>query len=298
MAPFIDDFVVTDWVNEDEQSTGTPDLDAAALEYRDSAIKELYGGLASYSSDLEALEAEVQTITGGFYVDPTFITGLHLEWVSGTEVRIKSGACYILGSGEILEATADTVLTITPAASTFYYIYALKVGGALSFESSPTAPVQYRGYAKHKTGDSSRRYVGAVRSNAAGTALHRFRCEGNLVRYLQDTEVAPFRLVNALSAQVVTFVSAGGVVPPTSTMAKMRISTNPNAGVAISLPSLETAGAAATAVTLLFQGSGSTAGWDIVLDPSGASNPQSFTFENIAPSGSTTIDLHGYYEQR
>jgi len=47
-----------------------------------------------------------------------FIEGLRMEWVSGTQIRVSTGAAYVPGVGRVVELAAPVTLTPTLSAST------------------------------------------------------------------------------------------------------------------------------------------------------------------------------------
>lgn len=173
--PFANSFAPVNFINKSVTPTGTPDIDAAWLNYVQAVIDAQGDGLATYSSDLETLEATV-TALGTPYTDHMYINGLDVEWISATSIRVKSGGCYLPATNRIVTKSTDTTINPTGlAADTWYYVYAIDTAGALSFEYNTTIPVVYMGTAKQKSGDSSRRYVGGFKTMVGSTNIMAFR---------------------------------------------------------------------------------------------------------------------------
>lgn len=183
--PFVNSFASVNFINKSVQPTGTPDIDAAWLNYIQSIIDTQGDGLATYSSSLEALQATV-TALGNPYTDPGHINGLDVEWVTGTQIRIKSGGCYIPATGTIVSKATDTTVNLSGlSANTWYYLYAANLSGALAFDApSTTTPVAYFGTAKQKSGDSSRRYIGEFKTAPAATTALKYRVVNDRVFWM------------------------------------------------------------------------------------------------------------------
>ncbi len=148
-----------------------------------------------------------------------FIVGLSMVWNSGTSLSITGGAAHI----ESLDRVVSVPATITKAglsltASTWYHVYLFVSGGVADIEIVTTAPtaVPYSGTARGKTGVTTRRYLGSVKTAAAG-GMHKFSMARNRVQYLLDTTAAPLRILTNGTATVWTAVAAAAVVPVTGT---------------------------------------------------------------------------------
>ena len=160
-----------------------------------------------------------------------YIDGLQMKWVSGTALTVTSGAAYIEGSGKVLRATANIAKTgLSLTASTWYHVYLYSNAGTPDVEISTTAPdAPYNGTARAKTGDSSRRYVGSIKTSAAG-AIYNFvhTLETGLIFYRNQQDAAPFRLLQNGQATTETAVSAAAVAPVTASMMQARLFTSPS----------------------------------------------------------------------
>lgn len=120
------------------------------------------------------------------------IYGLELRWnpTNGTTtndkrtVRISPGGAYVPAASAVLTVSSPVdVLISTITAKAWYYLY---LYGNDAVEASTTAPVFYYGRASHKTGDNSRRFIGAVQADWNATPLltpFYATCENDYVIY-------------------------------------------------------------------------------------------------------------------
>lgn len=153
----------------------------------------------------------------GALVPRGYIDGLKMEWVSGTSLRVTSGAAFIASRGNALELAASvTKAGLSLSASTWYHVYLFDNSGAADIEVVSTAPDSpYAGTARAKTGDPSRRYIGSLRTNGSGS-IFKFVMVGARVTYLSDVTAAPFRVLSNGTSTSWTSVSFAAVVPSTS----------------------------------------------------------------------------------
>jgi len=124
-----------------------------------------------------------------------YISGLLFARGSTSQVIVYPGSCYIPSLGRVIE---NTVNLTTPAASlaanTFYYIYAYQNAGAFAVELSTTSPSAYTPINYTKTGDNSRRLIGYVLTDSAGSIIDHWCPREGVVRYL-----SPFGGMRALA---------------------------------------------------------------------------------------------------
>jgi hypothetical protein len=144
-----------------------------------------------------------------------YISGLMLEYVSATQVKIKTGAAS-LPTGTLLTVSSDLTLTPTLGASTFYHCYVYSNSGTPAGECVTTAPASYQGTAYQKTADSSRRYVGSILTNASSQIINFAHVRGNVIQYRADLLTSPLLVLSNGVATTATSVSASGTVPPTA----------------------------------------------------------------------------------
>lgn len=168
---------------------------------------------------LEKLESAIT------YTDRAHIVGLQLSWVSATAIDVGVGAAYLPDNSGVLGNAAvihKTGLALT--ASTFYHVYLYSNAGVAAAEVVTTAPVAYFGTAYQKTGDTTRRYLGSILTDASGNILNfDHNPNTNFMRYKSVAFAAPFRVLNGGTATTETAVSFAGVVPVTSRRAYFRL---------------------------------------------------------------------------
>lgn len=161
----------------------------------------------------------------GAITPPGYIDGLKMVWVSGTALTVTSGAAYIPSLGRVVRASADIAKTgLSLAANTWYHVYLWLNGSTPDIEIVTTAPdAPYNGTARTKTGDTSRRYVGSVRTNASGGILN-FQVVGGKMLY-QEPEIN-LRVLSAGVATTETPVSLATRAPVTAPAAALRVDNN------------------------------------------------------------------------
>lgn len=156
----------------------------------------------------------------------TYITALMVTWNSpGTNANnlsVSSGAAWIEGLGRIVSVpTSLSPPSSTPlTANTWYYMYLyVDANGQPQVEFVTTAPAAaYRGSARSKTGDNTRRLLFAARTDGAGTPAimafsHRYNGE---VIYTKFSNVSgPYRVISGAAIGVTDATqSLAGVAPP------------------------------------------------------------------------------------
>lgn len=182
----------------------------------------------------------------GRMVGKGYISGLQMKWVSATALTLTSGAAYIEGTGAVLFSDSDIAKTaLSLSASTWYHVYVYDNAGTPDFILSTTAPAAaYNGTARSMTGDSSKRYVGSILTDASG-AIIAFSHLGNYIGYLGNINTAPFlALLGGQSTARVT-IDFSGAIPVTSTVANA-CSQNTDASVSAYLAPTSLASISAT----------------------------------------------------
>jgi hypothetical protein len=110
------------------------------------------------------------------------------------------------------------------AASTWYHLYGYLNAGTPAIELSTTAPAAaYNGTARSKTGDTSRRYLGSIKTDS-GSSITNFSQIQNKVCYYIDVAggATPARILLAGVATSYTNVSASILAPITSKIAQFK----------------------------------------------------------------------------
>ena len=177
-------------------------------------------------TELNALTKPIIASQGG--LAPGFIEGLYMNWVSGTSISLGAGATYIPSTGKILQALNPIIVSgLSLAANSWYYVYLYENAGAPAVEIVTTTPTAtYTGTARMKSGDSSRRYMGAIKTNASGQ-IFQFQHESTgFIYWLSATNAAPFRVLNGGVQTTPVAFSLSPVVPPVSFTAILNVSPN------------------------------------------------------------------------
>lgn len=154
----------------------------------------------------------------------TVMDGMQLIWNSATSVSVGTGSCFA-ENGDFINVTSAIVKSsLSLAINTWYHIYVYLSAGAAAAEVVTTAPVAWKGTAYSKTGDTSRRYVGSIRSDASGNVYEFIHNPATgIVMYKNVSAAAsPFRCLSAGTATTATAVALSAVTPVTSRAAKLR----------------------------------------------------------------------------
>ena len=162
--------------------------------------------------------------SAGFLAPMGEIDGLELSWVSAASISVSSGSCYIPSLGYVVQSNSTVTLTgLTTTASTWYHVYLFMSGTTPTIECVTTAPAApYSGVARAKTGDTSRRYLGSVRSLAANTLMKFSQC-GNKVSWYENIQNTNLLLVSAGTATTATTLSCTSGVPVTAKLATLSL---------------------------------------------------------------------------
>lgn len=228
---------------------------------------------------------EIGAVFGNAYIE-----GLRLVWVSGTSITVKTGAADVADGSRRLRVTADIPVTsISLGNNAWGHVYLYNNSGVPAVEVVTTAPAHYFGSAYQKSGASSRRYLGSVKTGATGN-IFKFTHFLNDIFYLEDVSASPFRCLPAGSQTVETDVAVGGVVPPTAQIAQITaINTSTNANLLIGNPD------DVTAVGLFAV---PPAQRNAVMHPLTSNQTLNYKFD-VAPSGGAGyVDVRGYRFER
>lgn len=149
----------------------------------------------------------------------THIEGLKMQWVGAAAITVTTGCAYIVSSGRVIDVISNIAKTgLTLSANTLYHVYLYLNSGVPDIEIVTTAPSSpYKGTARTKSGDNSRRYIGSVRTLAANTVA-KFIHIGDSINYQESFNAAPF-LVYSNATGNNTLVSLSGLVPISASIA-------------------------------------------------------------------------------
>lgn len=158
----------------------------------------------------------VASVSGGSGIPEDYIAGLGLTWGAADSLTIGSGTCWIPGISAALYTAGLVKSGLVLAASTWHHLYLFQNGGAADVEVSTVAPgAPYLGSARTKTGDTSRRYLGSVLTDASG-GLHTFRQKtvGSRfeVDWIEQSNTAPFRLLDHATATPPANLNAAAMI--------------------------------------------------------------------------------------
>lgn len=148
-----------------------------------------------------------------------YISGLKMVWNSGTSISVTSGATYIPSLGYCFaNGSLLTLSGLALAASTWYHVYLYNNGGAPAIECVTTAPAApYYGTARCKTGDTSRRYVGSVLTDASGGVINfDHASQAGRVDYKHNINDDGLYVLNNGVATTLTTFSLAGAIPVTA----------------------------------------------------------------------------------
>ncbi|MHB1273603.1 MAG: hypothetical protein ACYCZD_12715 [Rhodanobacter sp.] len=192
-----------------------------------SQLTPIAAGTLDGTEPVELGIAGDKSAPNGAFLPPGYIDGLQMQWVSATAVTVSHGAAYVPSLGRVMRVPNAIALTgLTLTASTFYHLYLYDNVGTPSVECVTTAPdASYNGTARAKTGDTSRRYIGSVLTDAGGN-IYSFRHSNNVVAYREAISYAPFTVASGFAATVPTNVSCAGCVPPTGFRAQIHYDNN------------------------------------------------------------------------
>lgn len=173
------------------------------------------------------------------------ICGLQMVWNSGTSITFTSGFAAIQSLGGLLSFPSPiTKAGLSLSASTWYHAYGYSNAGTPDVEIVTTVPAAaaFSGSARSKTGDTSRRYLGSLLTDASGN-IYRFGQNGDEINYVVNL-VAPFRVLSGGTATTRTNVALSGVIPVTSNYVIANTINNSDQQVFIDIPEIGNSGAA------------------------------------------------------
>lgn len=177
-------------------------------------------------TELNGLTKPIIASQGG--LAPGFIEGLYLTWISATSISLGTGAAYSPNTGRILQVlTPITISGLSLAANSWYYVYLYENAGVPAVEVVATVPAApYNGTARMKTGDSNRRYLAAIKTNASGQIFQFQHDATGFIHWLSATNAAPFRVLNGGVQTTPVAFALSPAVPPVSYTAILTVSPN------------------------------------------------------------------------
>lgn len=175
-----------------------------------SAAFEPAQSFATAAQGLLADAALARTLMAGY------ITGLTLEYMSPTSIRVTTGAAYIPAAGTVVSvASAITKTGLSTAATTWYHVYLFLSSGTPDIEIVTTAPSNYSGTASTKSGDTSRRYLGSIRAQTSNAIVPFYQVYTRV--YWREAQGGTYnRVLSNGTATAYTTVSASAAAPITA----------------------------------------------------------------------------------
>lgn len=226
----------------------------------------------------------------------TTLEGLRLVWNSGTSLSVGTGICYA-ENGDLIEVSSTlTASSLSLSNSTWYHVYVYLSSGSPAMEVVTTAPVAWKGGAYSKTGDTSRRYVGSVKTNGSGSVYNfRHDPQTNRIIYVnQALNAAPFRCLTTGTSTSATSVDLSAVVPVTSGIGYFRFSNTSD--------KIAYFGADNTVSAAIFQlalVAGNTVQPSDVLDvPVSSTQTIHYIMSSAVGVGGANVDIYGYTYSR
>lgn len=223
-----------------------------------------------------------------------YIAGLELQWVSGSAINITSGSAHIESLNAVINAPSTLNITgIALGNNAWGYVYLRSDGTAECVTTAPAAP--YSGSARSKTADTSRRLIGAVRTDATGNIYPFYHdvapgLMGYRTPIISDTN---FRVLFNGMATVSTTISCSTAVPPFSTVGALQFFNNTtNSAGAYS------ASADDTLTTSNYFSVSGTAVRKQFAHPLSASQEFKYLYNSAPATNGFTCDITGYYFSR
>jgi hypothetical protein len=226
----------------------------------------------------------------------TIVEGMKLIWNSATSISVGVGSCYA-ENGDNIDATSAIVKSsLSLSVSTFYHVYVYLSSGVPAAEVVTTAPVAWKGTAYSKTGDTSRRYVGSILTDASGNVKSFYHDPiACLITYKKfQSSAAPHRVLSAGTATTATAVACSGIIPATSALPLLRILNNSDQIARTS----DDNGVSSSQVTVVLGAGNVAAQIAFTPHPVDASLQLWYAMAAAVGSGNLTIDVLGYFYER
>jgi len=220
------------------------------------------------------------------------ITGAKLVWNSTTSISVNTGSFFTESGDYINITTTLTLSSLSLSASTFYHVYGYLSGGVAAIEAVTTAPVAWKGTAYSKTGDTSRRYLGTILSDASSNVYSFEHMINRMVYKLYRSTAAPFLVLSAGTSTSAASIDLSGVVPVTARLATCRFFQTADKVVSVSennsvASTQNTVRIAASSVAYVVQ--------DVAMD---TNNDIWYIYDSAVGSGSLTVYVVGYHFDR
>jgi|WetSurMetagenome_2_1015567.scaffolds.fasta_scaffold11984_4 hypothetical protein len=205
-------------------SVGTPfitgileSVDIATLLVRyESEFNVWMDGLEDQLDDNQAgnLQNQINAINAALV--GVAIEGFKLVWNSGSGISVDVGSCYTQSGNQIRTTSILVKSALSLSGSTWYHVYIYLNTGIPTVEVVTTVPAPWKGNAYSKTGDTSRRYLGSIKTDAGGSIFefrHNLHMDSIIYSGTTAVGVAPHRALTAGTATTATEVNLSSVIP-------------------------------------------------------------------------------------
>lgn len=218
-----------------------------------------------------------------------YISGLKLIWNSATSISVGTGEAVIPSTGALESVNAPLTLSgLSLAASTFYHVYMFDNAGVPTIECVITAPAApYQGTARAKTGDTTRRYIGSILTDASGN-VQNFLHSNNDYLYISGA----IRVVASGTNTTRTNVSLSTGMPITAYVCQMKAQNSATSGGSLLLDIPESGHSGLAAYTALSLGQ---AAYLSIPTPS---QTIQYLYASAPSGGAAIIDVVGYTFER
>ncbi len=272
--------------------------DSTSLRWRVLTITDhtdlLNKGIYSHTSiDSHINDGTIHTTHDLAYFNPS--TG-RISRGGTQQVDVLGMDCFCENGDHIQTTSTLSASSLSLTASTLYHVYVYLSSGTPTIEVVTTAPASpYKGTARSKTSDSSRRYVGSVYATGTNTLAYWLHTpNAGLMMFTQDQSTSPWRVLANGLATTETTISFGSLIPAGIARVVVAKFSNTSATRYPSLGNSEDGITLAAGVGIYVVNLSAAPVIDFPLDASGN---MSYLYD-VAPATGLFVDLYGYFFER
>lgn len=161
----------------------------------------------------------------GMQTNPDRISGFKINYVSPDSVSVSSGSASLANGIDLYSPSQILKSGLSLTQFNWYHIYVFYSSPSVpDIELSLAEPVAYYGTAKHKQGDTSRRYLGSVRAGSGGSIVRFIHVPSSgAIKYTNS--FPENNVLNLGKATSTTVVSCSASIPVTSSIGSFIIET-------------------------------------------------------------------------